>query len=758
MIDIPRILSTELSIQPFQVRNALDLFADGATVPFIARYRKERTGEMNEIQLRELADRWAYLTELEERKRAILDSITGQGKLTDDLKARIESCLQKNELEDLYLPYKPKRRTRATIARERGLDGLARFIEALNVLDAPPASIETEATKYVAAENGVPSVAEALAGASDILAEEVSEKADLRAHIRDYLMNEGSFVSRVKDEFPTGTTKYEMYRDFRVRVKDVAPHNMLALRRGEHEGVLFFDLVFDESHVIGFLADREIRTRDEQLRGFLGRMLRDAFERLIKFSLVGEARLEKKQQADTASIATFEANLRELLLASPAGMKPTLGIDPGFRTGCKLTALDHTGKLLEYQTIVPHASAGERDRAARTLAGMIERHGIELIAIGNGTAGRETDAFVAEVLASLEKRPIKVMVNESGASVYSASPVAIDEFPDLDVTIRGAVSIGRRLQDPLAELVKIDPKSIGVGQYQHDVDQRLLKRKLEESVESCVNHVGVDVNTASKELLGYVAGLTATVARNIVAHRNANGVFRSRNDLREVPKLGPKAFEQAAGFLRIRGGVNPLDNTAVHPERYELVERIATDLGVRPDEITRIPERLRSLDLGRYVTDGVGEPTLRDILAELEKPGRDPRAEFRYATFAAGVTEIKDLRPGMVLEGVVTNVANFGAFVDIGVHQDGLVHISQLADRFVDDPKKVVKVGQVVRVRVLEVNEQLKRISLSMKSPGRGAGPPGGGGGRRDDQRDARSEPKPRYTVDDLMAKFNKKR
>ncbi|PYN91476.1 MAG: RNA-binding transcriptional accessory protein, partial [Candidatus Rokuibacteriota bacterium] len=403
MIDIPRILSTELSLQPFQVRNALDLFAEGATVPFIARYRKERTGEMNEIQLRELADRWAYLTELEDRKRAILDSITEQGKLTDDLKARIESCLQKNELEDLYLPYKPKRRTRATSARERGLDGLARFIEALNVPDASPASIEAEAAKYVAAENGVPSVAEALAGASDILAEEVSEKADLRAHIRDYLMNEGSFVSRVKDEFPTGTTKYEMYRDFRVRVKDIAPHNMLALRRGEHEGVLFVDLVFDESHVIGFLAAREIRTRDEQLRGFLGRMLRDAFERLMKFSLVGEVRLEKKQRADAASIATFEANLRELLLASPAGMKPTLGIDPGFRTGCKATALDHTGKLLEYQTIVPHASAGERDRAARTLAGMIERHGIELIAIGNGTAGRETDAFVAEVLASLEK-------------------------------------------------------------------------------------------------------------------------------------------------------------------------------------------------------------------------------------------------------------------------------------------------------------------------------------------------------------------
>jgi uncharacterized protein len=486
-------------------------------------------------------------------------------------------------------------------------------------------------------------------------------------------------------------------------------------------------------------------------------MVRDAFERLMRTSLVGEVRLEKKRQADVASIATFEANLRELLLASPAGMKPTLGVDPGFRTGCKLAALDHTGKLLEYQTIVPHASAGERERAARTLAGMVERHGIELIAIGNGTAGRETDAFVAEVLATLERRPIKVMVNEAGASVYSASPVAIEEFPDLDVTVRGAVSIGRRLQDPLAELVKIDPKSIGVGQYQHDVDQRLLKTKLEETVESCVNHVGVDVNTASKELLGYVAGLTTTVARNLVAHRNANGAFRSRTELTAVPKLGPKTFEQAAGFLRIRGGVDPLDNTAVHPERYGLVERIAADLGVRTAEITRVPERLRTLDLRRYMSDGVGEPTLRDIVAELEKPGRDPRAEFRYATFAEGVTEVKDLKPGMELEGVVTNVANFGAFVDIGVHHDGLVHISQLADRFVDDPRKIVRVGQVVRVRVIEVNEALNRIGLSMKSPRQQPAPPRGDGGRRDRPPPAPREPRPQYTVEDLKAKFNRK-
>ncbi len=752
MLDIARILATELSLQPFQVQNALELFAEGATVPFIARYRKERTGEMNEIQLRDLLERHTYLTELEERKRAILDSIAEQGKLTDELRTRIETCLVKNELEDLSLPYKPKRRTRATIARERGLDGLAEFIRSLNVPDAPPASIEAEAEKYVAEERGVPSVADALAGASDILAEDVAETAELRAEIRAYLATEGVVVSRLKDEFPAGTTKYEMYRDFRVRVRDIAPHNMLALRRGETDGVVVFELTFDDAHVMARLEQRVIRTRDAALRDYLRRMVRDAFDRLMKVSLIGEVRLEKKEQADRASVATFAANLRELLLASPAGMKPTLGIDPGFRTGCKVAALDRTGKLCEYQTIVPHASAGERQRAARTVADMIARHAIELIAIGNGTAGRETDAFVAEVLAGIETKPIKVMVNESGASVYSASQVAIDEFPDLDVTIRGAVSIARRLQDPLAELVKIDPKSIGVGQYQHDVDQRLLKKTLEECVESCVNHVGVDLNTASKELLAYVAGISSAVARNIVAYRNANGAFGSRHDLMSVPKFGPKTFEQSAGFLRIRDGVNPLDNTAVHPERYALVTRIANDLGVATAEITRVPDRLRSLDLRRYVTEGVGEPTLRDIVAELEKPGRDPRAEFRYATFSEHVTEIAHLKPGMELEGVVTNVANFGAFVDIGVHQDGLVHVSQLADRFVEDPRTVVKVGQVVRVRVLDVNEHLRRISLSMRSAPRPvAAPPA------DRRRPERPAPRS-YTVDDLVAKFNRKK
>lgn len=755
MIDIPARLATELSLQPFQVHNALGLFAEGATVPFIARYRKERTGEMNEIQLRDISERFTYLTELEERKKAILDSISEQGKLTDELKKKIEACLQKTELEDLYLPYKPKRRTRATIARERGLEPLAAFISSLNVLGAGmPVSLEEEAVKYVDQQKEVATAADALAGASDILAEEVSEKAGLRAWIREYFMNEGAFISRVKEEYPEGTTKYEMYRDFRIMVKDVAPHHVLALRRGETEGVLYFELAFDSEHVAAYLESQELHSNHPRIRDFYRTMLRDAFERLMKFSMIGEVRFDKKLYADVESIRTFETNLRELLLASPAGMKPTLGVDPGFRTGCKVAAVDETGKFLEYHAVFPHNSAGERERAARTLASMIRMHAIELIAIGNGTAGRETDEFVGEVLAGLDRKPIKVMVNESGASIYSASDVAIGEFPDLDITIRGAISIARRLQDPLAELVKIDPKSIGVGQYQHDVDQRLLKKKLEETVESCVNYVGVDLNTASKELLGHVAGITSTVAGNIVAHRNENGAFKNRKDLLKVSKFGPKAFEQSAGFLRIRNGANPLDNTAVHPESYGVVEKIAADLDVPTDQITRVPERLKGIDLKKHVTDTVGEPTLRDILAELEKPGRDPRAEFKYATFKEGIKEIRDLREGMELEGVVTNVANFGAFVDIGVHQDGLVHISQLSDSYVQDPKTVVKVGQVVRVKVLEVNEKLKRISLSMKSGERVAGGGRKGGGNNGG---SRREPERQFTLDDLKAKFGKK-
>ena len=716
MLNIHQLLATEINLKPHQVQNALSLLAEGATIPFIARYRKERTDEMNEVQLRELADRYTYLTELEERKSVILSAIAKLGKLTDELKAKISSCLQKTELEDLYLPYRPKRRTRATIAREKGLEPLAEFIKSLNVKNAATALLEEEAAKYISEAKGVKTAEEALKGAADILAEEVAEKAELRSYIRDYLLEEGVFVSRIKDDYPEGTTKFEMYRNYQIRVKNIAPHNMLALCRGETEKILSFEIAFDEDTVLYYLESQEIKTKVRTIRDFYQAMLKDAFNRLMKISLMGEVISEIKVFADIESIKTFETNLRELLLSAPAGMKPTLAIDPGFRTGCKVAVLDQTGKFLEYQAVFPHQAAEQRLKAAQTVKNLIEKYKIELIAIGNGTASRETEEFVTQVLETIERKPVKVMVNESGASIYSASTVALEEFPDLDITVRGAISIGRRLQDPLAELVKIDPKSIGVGQYQHDVDQKLLKKKLDETVESCVNFVGVDLNMASKELLTSVSGITASIANNIVAYRNQNGAFKNRRQLLKVAKLGPKAFEQAAGFLRIRGGDNPLDNTAVHPESYSVVEAIASDLNVPLNQVTQIAEKLKKTNLKKYVTDSVGEPTLRDILSELEKPGRDPRAEFKYATFKEGIKEIRDLKVGMELEGIITNVANFGAFVDIGVHQDGLVHISQLADRFVDDPNKVVKVGQVVKVQVLEINEKLKRISLSMKA------------------------------------------
>ena len=716
MLEIDRYISQELNINPKNIKNALKLLSEGATIPFVARYRKEYTGSLDETQLRNIWDRFTYLQELEERKKVILKAIAETGKLTEKLQEKIESCLQKTELEDLYLPYKPKRRTRATIAREKGLEPFAEFIQSQNHPQAKIRSIEQEAVKYIAEEKGVKNIEDAIQGASDILAEAVAEKAELRSYIREYFLNSGCLTSKIKNDYPEGTTKFEMYRNFWVNVKDIAPHNILALLRGETEGVLSLELDFDREFILSYLADSEIRTRVKEVRIFYQEMVKDAFNRLMKNSLINEVRTQKKAEADIESIKTFETNLRELLLSPPAGIKPTLGIDPGFRTGCKVAVLDETGKFLEYQAIFPHQSVAKKQQASITIQDLIQKYKIELIAIGNGTAGRETDEFITEVISTLEEKPIKVMVNESGASIYSASKVAIEEFPDLDITVRGAISIGRRLQDPLAELVKIEPKSIGVGQYQHDVDQKLLKKKLDETVESSVNYVGVDLNTASKELLIFVSGMNSTVAKNLVKYRNENGAFKSRQEILQVSKLGAKTFELCAGFLRIRGGKNPLDNTAVHPESYFVVEAIAQDLGVPINQINQISNRIKYVDLKKYVTDKIGEPTLKDIISELEKPGRDPRAEFKYATFKEGIKEIRDLEVGMELEGIVTNVANFGAFVDLGVHQDGLVHISQLADYFVKDPKQVVKVGQVVKVRVLEVNEKLKRIGLSMRN------------------------------------------
>jgi protein Tex len=710
-MNIPQILANELALRPAQIQAALELFAEGATVPFIARYRKERTGLMNEIQLRNLSDRFIYLTELADRQRVILDSIESQGKLTPELHQQITTCLQKTELEDLYLPYRPKRRTKATIAREKGLEPLAQWLKSQNTPQAT-APLEPKAIEYIDIEKGVKTVAEALQGAADILAEEVADTAEFRAYLRDWLLSNGSFSSKVKAGHPEGSTKFEMYRNYSQRVKNIAAHNLLALWRGDQEGILDVALTFEEDIVQDYLRSQVIQTKSVPLKDFYRTMLTDAWQRLLKNSLTTEVRSIKKQVADLESIQTFATNLKELLLAAPAGMKPTCAIDPGFRSGCKVAILDNTGQFLEYQAIFPHI--GQAEKAAGTLLQLLEKYQVELIAIGNGTAGRETDDFVATILPKISRPIIKVMVNESGASIYSASDVAIQEFPHLDITVRGAISIGRRLQDPLAELVKIDPKSIGVGQYQHDVEQKLLKKQLDETVESCVNYVGVDLNMASKELLTSVSGVTATIANNIVVYRNEHGAFVDRRALLKVPKLGPKAFEQAAGFLRIRAGKNPLDNTAVHPERYSLVESIAKAEKIPLTATAQIAELLKQ-NLKNYVTEIVGEPTLRDIIEELEKPGRDPRAEFRYATFSADVKEMSDLTVGMELEGVVTNVANFGAFIDIGVHQDGLVHVSQLVDRYVSDPKEVVKVGQVVQVKVMEIDAGLKRIALTMK-------------------------------------------
>lgn len=761
MLNISSLLAKELSAEPWQIKNTIDLINDGGTVPFIARYRKERTGGLDEVALRTLNDRYKYLTELEERKQAIVKSIEEQGKLTEELKDSIEACTQKAELEDLYLPYKPRKRTRATKAREQGLEPLAEWIKDQNASGTLSKPLEEAAKEYVDEEKEVATPEDALQGAADIIAEEVAERAALRAYVRDYILNTSEIVSKIKDEHEEGTTQYENYREFQKAAKDIPAHNMLALRRGESEGVLFFDMEFDEEHVLNYIGLQEINSTDQPLVDFYKALIEDAFKRLMRNTLVGEVRLQLKEQADLESIKTFAANLRELLLASPAGLRPTLGIDPGFRTGCKVAVLDKTGKFMAYTPIFPHTGAEKREKAKEIVVDLLKKHDIELIAIGNGTAGRETDQFVTEILSGLEQKPVKVLVNEAGASVYSASPLAVEEFPELDVTVRGAISIGRRLQDPLAELVKIDPKSIGVGQYQHDVDQTLLREKLEETVESCVNFVGVNLNSASSALLQFTAGITPSLAKNIVTYRDENGPYKRREDLLNVPRFGPKAYEQSAGFLRIPDGVNPLDNTSVHPERYNVVEAMSEDLGVALNAITRVPEKLASLSLQKYVKEDIGMVTLKDIIEELKKPGRDPRSSFTYASFREDVTDIKDLQVGMILEGSVTNVTNFGAFVDIGVHRDGLVHISQLANKFVSDPTEVVKVGQVVKVRVVEVNEKLQRIGLSMRleeKPRPERSP------KKDKERGKTGKPrnkkkpeKKHATIEDLMRKFNSK-
>lgn len=694
----------------------LSLIGEGATIPFIARYRKERTGSLDEVQLRAIAAEQQQQQQLWQRKRSILDSISKQGKLTPELRQRIEACGERSALEDLYLPFKPRRRTRAQLARERGLEPLA-----LDILEQPRAgSAERAARAFVNPEKGVADTAGALAGASDIVAELVAERADVRALCRaEYEQHALLRASVVKKALAAGPTKYEQYYDYSEPVRRVPSHRILAIRRGEQEGVLRVKIATQRPEL---LVERILRRVGYDARSPFATVLREAvedgFQRLLASSMENEIAAQLKARADAEAISVFAQNLKQLLLAAPLGGKTVLGIDPGFRTGCKCVVVDPTGKLLTHETIYPTGSEQQAKQAERTLSRLVERYSPQAIAVGNGTAGRETTAFVHGCLRQTGQQPMVVSVNEAGASVYSASETARREFPNLDVTYRGAVSIARRLQDPLAELVKIEPQAIGVGQYQHDVSEAKLRAELTAVVESAVNHVGVELNTASAELLSQVAGLGEALARAIVAHREANGPFKARKELLAVPKLGRKTFEQAAGFLRIHGARHPLDASAVHPERYLVVEHMARELGVNLGQLVGNEELLERVELQAYVDEqaGLGLPTLRDILAELSKPGRDPRERFEAPRFRDDVNALEDVKEGMTLEGVVTNVAAFGAFVDVGVHQDGLVHISQLADRFVKDPAEVVKVGDRVTVRVLSVDLQRRRIALSLRA------------------------------------------
>jgi protein Tex len=717
-MNIPEQLIKEFNFQPFQVQNTLALFDEGATVPFIARYRKEMTGTLDEIQIRDLQHRYTYYQELDERRTTILDSIREQEKLTPELEAKINATLSKTELEDLYLPYKPKRTTRAIKAKEAGLEPLSQWLVDCT---EPVADALAQSAQFLNAEKGYDTPQKALQGAMDILAERLSDDAQNRKYLREIAAVDGVIASTVKKEFAEQKTKFEMYYDFREKVSTLPSHRILALFRGEREKVLRVILEMPLEKVHAYLESVLIKHPESGVVAHLRNVVVDSFERLLLPATETEIRIELREKADAEAFVVFGENLRALLLAPPAGHKAILGVDPGFRTGCKVVAVDSTGKFLEYRTIFPHEPHKKVAAAAQDIRELVIAHAIRLIAIGNGTASRETDDFIRDAIAELpeEIRPVSVVVSESGASVYSASEVAQKEFPDFDLTIRGAVSIARRLQDPLSELVKIEPKAIGVGQYQHDVNQTKLKLSLEEVVESSVNRVGVDINLASEELLKYVSGLNRLLAGRIIKYRNEKGAFASREDLKKVSGMGEKTFQQAAGFLRIPGGAYPLDNSSVHPERYGFIETLAQAIGTTVGQLIGNAAALRSVDKKKFISDDIGLPTIDDIFSELEKPGRDPRATFTYAHFSQDVRAVSDLKEEMVLEGTITNVTNFGAFVDIGVHQDGLVHISELSDSFVTDPKQVVKVGQIVKVRVLKVDTVLKRVSLSMKSGSR---------------------------------------
>ncbi|NOZ13785.1 MAG: RNA-binding transcriptional accessory protein [Acidobacteria bacterium] len=700
-------LMEKAAVSEEQVTAVIELLKEGSTVPFIARYRKEKTGGLDEVAILSVEEGLEYLKELNERKATVLKTIEEQGKLTDKLKLKIETIHGKQELEDLYLPFKPKRRTKGSIARERGLAPLADAI-----LSASGPGLEELARKFVNPEKGVENSADALTGAGHIVAELFSENADFRRRVRDFTARKGILESSASKEWEGRRSKFEQYYDYRETISTIPSHRMLAIRRGEREKVLRTKLNVDRE-ILSRLEGERMIPASHPYREWLTASLEDALIRLVLPSIELDIRGEMKKKADEEAVSVFAENLEKLLLAAPAGNIPVLGVDPGYRTGCKIVALDRTGKLLAHDVIFPTKPRSDEAGAAEKALHLITAHRLKAVAIGNGTASRETETFFRNIVP---KDIVVAVVSESGASVYSASEAAREEFPDHDVTVRGAVSIGRRFQDPLSELVKIDPKSIGVGQYQHDVNQSLLKRKLDTTVISVVNRVGVDVNTASFHLLRYVSGIGETVARNVVAHRNENGPFQNREELKKVRLFGPKAYQQSAGFLRIRNGKNPLDNTGIHPESYGLVQRMAKSAGMAVDELIQNNDALDKLPLEKLVTEVFGMPTLRDIVKELKMPGRDPREKYEPFEFAAGIETPEDLDEGMLLNGIVTNVTNFGAFVDIGVHQDGLVHISQLSNKFVREPKDIVSVGDRVKVKVLVVDPELKRISLSMKT------------------------------------------
>lgn len=717
-------ISTELKLSKTGVEGTLKLILDDCTVPFIARYRKEATGGFDELQIRDIRDRFEYLIAIGERKETILKSIQEQGKLTPTLEAKIKNCKVKSELEDLYLPFKPKKRTRGQIAKERGLEPLA-----LEILKQDPSleDLVTLCVSYVGQHEEVTTLEIAIQGAKDYIAEHISERAEIRGELRQWIYDHATFVSVVRDEHKDKKTKYNNYYDFREPVNSIAAHRLMALRRGEKEEIIKVTLEYDLDTAMAMISDRVINgNASTPVKSLLADCVKDSFSRLLSPSIETELRLETKNRAEEEAIAVFAKNLRSLLLLPPIPKKIVMGVDPGIRTGSKLVVVDETGKLLDHTTIFPDlesaASSPKNRNSSEKAIELINKYRVQYVSIGNGTAGRELDDFFHQIFESNKSLGIKILVvNEAGASVYSASDVAREEFPELDLTYRGAVSIARRLQDPLAELVKIEPKSIGVGQYQHDVNQSRLKKQLDDVVESCVNYVGVNLNTASPSLLSYVAGIGPTLAKNIVRHREQKGIFKDRNSLFEVMGFGPKAFEQAAGFLRIPEAINPLDNTAVHPEAYRVVERIASDLKKSVVELIGQRDVLNSLELKKYVTDEIGVPTLQDIVKELLKPGRDPREDGVKHTYNREVRDIQSLQEGMVLQGTVTNVTNFGAFVDIGVHQDGLIHISELSSQFIKDASQAISVGDQVKVKVIGVDKERKRISLSRKAVEEGA-------------------------------------